>query len=96
MLAFLVSFLVDSFYSDTLRGTAARCDLGRYVARNGDGRRQSYRERLNVRAFAATCRTTFESVDIAQRRERREMAIRCDVYAERNGFAGVRAVFNVA
>lgn len=94
MLALLVSLLVSNFHA-AAPSAFARYDLGRYVARKNDGRAQSYRERLNVAAFAAVTRCTFESVEIAAIRERRALAIRCDVYAERHGFSGTRASFNV-
>lgn len=58
-----------------------------------NGRARTWRERLNRAAFAARSRVTLESLDMIERRALAARAVRCEVYAERNGFGG-RAVFH--
>lgn len=89
----LIAFsLLVRFASSHPSSRFARYDLGRYVNRLSDGRAQSWRERLNVACFASPSRVTFASPEIEAKRDAAALRIRCEVFAERNGYTG-RASF---
>lgn len=90
MRAFLASFLALAPVHVS-RLVIARRDIPRALV---NGRAQSWRERLNRAAFAAPSRVVFLAPELEHVRALRERAIRCDVYAERNGYTG-RASFNL-
>lgn len=89
----MYAFHAPALSVESVARLAVRRVLPDHGPRVQDGNRaRTWRERLNRAAFAARSRVTFRAPELEHRAALEARRIRCEVYAERNGFNG-RAVF---